>query len=442
MKKNAFKFLFGLATIGCFAFQIINSVEKKLTAGPEKSPTQAQPQTTVVKPIVSKSNQLPVANQAPVVAVVPTVSEQKTQTTVTPVVNVPATTAQPQTIVTPQVAVVQPVTTSQSTAEIPVAAQVPATMPTVTVPAQTVAAVTTTPVQPIVKKKREEKIPPIDTLKEEGGNWLLKRVWYEQAEAKFEEIINKNDQIIEPQMDYFNKRNESSKTLGATFRKIGYAQGELEEMLSYFLNSLFQERKDEGALTIEERQFMDLLKEKKRDLEQLKLDLASLADLDTSIDDVLVQVVNQVNKCRDYEKKAWKDFKEIGIILSDKKAKVLFYQIESDQKNIQNIANYLTGDLKTYFDELLDKAQKLADSIVSQVEKLRQDGINIKENFEKIKKAEELRAVRELEAKKKLETDKSMPRKKEGWLDTVSGWFDPVIDLFKSGWNWITSFFK
>lgn len=316
---------------------------------------------------------------------------------------------------------------------------VPAISRPAPIPLPVVAPQVHAPVPAPVQKPREEKIPPIDTLKdEEGGNWLLKRVWYEQAESKFEEIINKNDQIIEPQMNFFNKRNESSKNLGVIFRKIGYAQGELEEMLSFFLNNILQERKVEGGLSLEERQFIDLTKEKKRELEQLKLDLASLADLDTSIDDVLVQVVAQVNKCREYEKRAWKDFKEIGIILNDKKAKVYFYQIESDLKNIQNIFNYLVGDLKNYFDGLLDKTQKLAESVASQVDKLKSAGINVKESFEKIKKAEEIRAIKAIEDKKHPPVKKV----EKGWGDTIAGWFDPVVDTFTSFWGWILSFFK
>lgn len=273
------------------------------------------------------------------------------------------------------------------------------------------------------EKKEGETLLSLDTLgAEDEGNWLLKRVWWEQAESTFEKIITLNNQILEPQMEYFNSRKTTDKAIDNLFRKIGYEHGELDEMISYFLNDVLSEREKVGDLTVSERDFIALLNEKKADLEQLKLDIAALAELETKIDEALMQVVLQVNKCRDYEKSSWNDFKEIGRVLNDKKAKALFYQIEGNYKNIQNIVNYIKVDLKKYFEGLLNKASELSDTIISKIDLLEKEGINIKDDFAKIKRYEEQREL-EAEMKKKRAEEIKPKAKPTGWFSSITNWF-------------------
>ncbi len=280
--------------------------------------------------------------------------------------------------------------------------------------------------QPVIEPKEDmEKdiVNTLDTLSvEDEGNWLLKRVWWEQAEATFEKIINLNNQMLQPQMEYFNRKNEANKAVEEMFRKIGFQYGELHEMLNYFLESVSKEREAVGILSTEERDFLNLVNGKRQELENLQTDLNSLNELETKFNEVLNQLAAQINKCREYEKNAWNDFKEIGRILNDKKAKALFYQIEGYLKNVQSIFNYINVDLKKYFDGLLDKADKLATSILSKIEELNNQGFNIKEEYQKIKQIEEQREI-EAALKKRKAEEGVKPKPKQGWLDSIIGWF-------------------
>jgi hypothetical protein len=283
--------------------------------------------------------------------------------------------------------------------------------------------------KPKPKTEKEEVMSSINTLDvEEEGNWLLKRVWWEQSEQTFEKIIALNDDVVKLQIGYISKRSEWDKKLNELFRKLGFDQGEISEVIEYFLHQLSMTREFEG-LEPNQREFFDLLNAKKEELEKLKLDLNSLSELDTSIDDVITQLVDQVNKSRDFEKNAWQDFKEIGRVLNDKKAKTLFYQIEADLKSIQNIQTYLSVELKKYYQDLLDNVDKASNSIVKKVYDLEKEIGNLKEQFEKLQKEEETRKQNELENKLKSQSEAKQPKSKK-----QNSWFG-------SFWDKITSIF-
>lgn len=283
--------------------------------------------------------------------------------------------------------------------------------------------------KPAAKKERQEIMSSINTLDvEEEGNWLLKRVWWEQAEQTFEKIISLNDDVIKLQIDYISKRSELDKKLGDLFRKLGFDQGEISEILEYFLNHLSKQREAEG-LVPDERDLVDILNLKKDEIEKLKSDLNSLGDLETTIDDVINQLVDQVNKSREYEKNAWKDFKEIGRVLNDKKAKTLFYQIEADLKNIQNIKTYLSEDLKKYYQDLLNNVDKTSNLIVVKINDLEKESGTLKEKFEKLQQQDEIRKQSEFENKLKKESqDKQRkPKKEKSWFGNI---WDKVTSIF------------
>ncbi len=269
----------------------------------------------------------------------------------------------------------------------------------------------------------------LDTLDiEESGNWLLKRVWWEQAESVFEKIINLNDSIIKTQMDYFDKRNEADKALNLFYRSIGYEQGELNETIDYLISESQKEREVLGDLTIEEREFLELLNEKKKELEQLKSDLKELSQMDGTLTATITQVIDQVNRCRSYEKDAWASFKEIGRSLDDKKARTLFYQAETDFKNIQNISRYLKQDLMNYFQSLLGQIAQFSNNISSKIDSLKKEGFDLQERSEMLKRADEVR-----KQNKQMEANKSGPDKQKtadkSWFGRIKTWFKSTFKI-------------
>lgn len=61
----------------------------------------------------------------------------------------------------------------------------------------------------------EETLNTIEA--EDEGNWVLKRVWWEQSEDLFGQIINLNDQVVQVQVKLIAMRNESDKDVADFF---------------------------------------------------------------------------------------------------------------------------------------------------------------------------------------------------------------------------------
>lgn len=267
----------------------------------------------------------------------------------------------------------------------------------------------------------------LDTIDiEESGNWLLKRVWWEQAESVFEKIISLNDSIVKTQMDYFAKRNEADKTLNLFYRTIGYESGELNETIDFLIAESQKERESMGELTIQEREFLELLNEKKKELEQLKSDLKELAQMDETLTATVTQVIEQVNRCRDYEKDAWTSFKEIGRSLDDKKARTLFYQAETDFKNIQNISRYLKQDLINYFHNLLTQIEQLSSNIALKIDAFKKEGFDLQERSEMLKRTDELKKQNKNVEGQQIKQQKIQGK---GWFATVKNWFKSIFKI-------------
>lgn len=279
-----------------------------------------------------------------------------------------------------------------------------------------------------LKKNEQDVMSSINSMNvEEEGNWLLKRVWWEQAEQTFEKIINLNDDVVKSQVDFLSKRNELDKKLNELFRKLGFDQGEISQILEYFLHELSAQRDVQG-LEASQREFFDVLSQKKEELEKLKTDLTLLSELDVKVDDVVTQLVDQVNKAREYEKNAWQDFKEIGRVLNDKKAKVLFYQIEANLKSIQSIQNYLNNELHKYYQDLLDTTDTTSNSIVTKINELENQVGSFKAQFDRLQNEEKLRKQNELDNK----LNKQVDNKKDSKTSKQKGWFQTLIDKVKS----------
>lgn len=412
-----------------------SAVQPVPDASVPEQPVVVPADVAIVAPVIAAPDV--VASAQPVVAdsLVPA-STDVVSVTISPTPDV-ATIAQP---IAPVSDVAVPVVTQAATSAIDNSSTAPLATPDVSaqpiVPVSDVSAVTTSkPItskieeKPVAKKETQDVMSTINTLDvEEEGNWLLKRVWWEQAEQTFEKIIASNDDVIKLQIDYIAKRNELDKKLNELFRKLGFDQGEISEVLEYFLHQLSVTREAEG-LQPSQREFFDLLNAKKEEIEKLRLDLNSLSELDISIDDVITQLVDQVNKSRDFEKSAWNDFKEIGRVLNDKKAKTLFYQIEADLKSIQNIQTYLSVELKKYYQDLLDNVDKTSNLIVNKINDLEKETGSFKEQFEKLHKEEEARKQNELENRLKSESEAKQPKpkKQKSWFGSL---WDKITSIF------------
>src|SRR3990167_6439209 len=97
------------------------------------------------------------------------------------------------------------------------------------------------------------------------GNWLLKRVWYEQAEDRFGKILESLDSIIQQQIKFFKSITEAEKNSEDIFSKANFKIAELAETVKILLIQFDKKDILEEATLV--RETRELVLENKANLE-------------------------------------------------------------------------------------------------------------------------------------------------------------------------------
>lgn len=260
----------------------------------------------------------------------------------------------------------------------------------------------TTPTETLTTSAEEEPLPDIvgiDTVNVEAasGNWLLKRIWFERAQEQYEKTKALFDKVLELRFTFFAKRTELDRTLFDPFyMKVGIGQGELLEIINRLLQDFQEMRNKEGVLTTQENVLYERVEQEKETLERLQKDITGVTEIDAAVETAINQLVEQVNTCRNYERQSWETFKEISKQLSDKKARELYYVMDTYRKNSNNIVTYLQRDFSNYMQLLERMAHEQIDRIMTAIDQLKQKNVDFKEQAQRL---EQKRYVQESASK-------------------------------------------
>ncbi len=294
------------------------------------------------------------------------------------------------------------------------------------------------------------------------GNWLLKRAFWEQAERAYEKIMAINSAIYDQQIKFVKARNEADDLSDSSFRKLGFEQGQLSGLFDGMLAEIKQQREQQLTFSAPERQLLKSLNEKQQELEQLKLNLESIEELDNTLDKSMLNLNNQVKNCRDYEKQAWDHFKAIGRELNDKKARLLFYEMQGYLRTVEKNKDYFAGQLWTHFASTVDLMKKKFGELESALGRMRQRGVDFAKELEKFAQAsrdKELGALaseREKLQKEQAQLEQQVEKQKAEkaacpnmWAQmqtiTLNAWHyttDLFVGFFERAWTWLRSFLK
>jgi hypothetical protein len=258
----------------------------------------------------------------------------------------------------------------------------------------------------------------VDTFEQEGsGNWLLKRVWWEKTEGVYESIKQVFNEIMSARMDYISQRNRLDRELDVSYGQIGLEEGELQDIIDYCLDFVKKEKPEQGFLSKQQEDLYSALQHKQHDLEQIKLDLKALQAVDQKIDEALDTLFKQIDVANQYEQKAWDNFKEIARELNDKIARKSYYETEGLLKDVQSVHSYITSQFSSYFNQIVQTARTHSQSISSQVQTLKQAGVDLKKEagaLEQAQEAERLKKELAEQDKEFTSTEKKKELKKPG----------------------------
>ena len=276
-------------------------------------------------------------------------------------------------------------------------------------------------------------IDAMDTMREPKGNWLLKRYWLQKAEQLYEWILQQAKKSLDLRLSFDTHRNRLDRDLFIPFyRSIGVTRGELMEIIASLISRLEEERVEKGQLSVDEREFLELLEKEKHALDQLQQNLIALAELDNAIDEATIKLAEQLNLSRTYQQQAWNSLQAIKRELSDKEARELYYSMDALAKNVNDIYHYVTEQFTSYFDRLVLQAKEQVSQITQSVEMLKKKGLDLKKELKAI-------TLREMEKEEIEIKEKAEAAKKDREKEKISGWFSSFI---KSASDWLSSFFK
>lgn len=285
-----------------------------------------------------------------------------------------------------------------------------------------------------------ELVPPecvpstLDTTDaDSGGNWVIKRAFWEQAERTYEKIMQSNNAIYEQHMALVKMRKDINDISDKALMDLGFKEGELDTVLARILEEIKTQQETQGTLTEPERQLKQTLKDKQQELEQLKLNLQVIDELDNALDQAMLSLNKQVTACRQYEKQSWDRFKAIGRELNDKKARLLFYEIEGFFKTVEKNREYISGELRKYFDDTIGSINTKIDELRTKLNELKQKGTDLNAEMERFAKADRDKLQQGLGAEKdQLEKERAeLARQQALEKEVHKSWFVRVKDATK-----------
>jgi len=284
----------------------------------------------------------------------------------------------------------------------------------------------------------------IDTLKvdEPGGNWLVKRMWWEKAEEKMDNIEKEVENIMQSRMAFFEKRDKAdSKVFDPFYSEVGLDQGQLEMITSYFIDELKEMREKKDALDREGRAFLQKLQDEKRVLKQTKVDVQAIKKLDDSLDNAVTKLLGQVNLAAKYRREAREFFKEIGKTLDHNKARELFHEIQALWQSIKKVGKYISGELSQSFEQVIANAKTQTDRIKAAVDQLEKKGLDFRKKFDELeskaedKKEEEEKQKRRALLKEQFKEEKEEPGIFSRTISAISVPFVAIGDWIASFWG-------
>ncbi len=299
----------------------------------------------------------------------------------------------------------------------------------------TVSKSVTSPIQ-IVDISDTDLDKGLDTLNvDSSGNWLEKRIWYQKAEQLFEVIRKNLQQSADLRMKFVHEVNQVGHSIDAFYENINFEKGEIDEMLTAVLQDLSnQEEIRGGDLSSSERSIKSKVQVEQKHFEVLSKDLKLIEDLDDQIDKTMMKAFKEIDTCRGLETRAWNNFKEIGLELDDKKARVLYYEMENFHKNIEQKMHYLQSNLFPYLHhQLVSKVDETISKIKSAIQIFDSKGLSLTNVLKKDEKGD-LLILKKRDEMKAAETEpvKEVVPKKVKEV-TPSSWYEKV-------WHSIISF--
>jgi len=248
------------------------------------------------------------------------------------------------------------------------------------------------------------------------GNWMKKRDWLMKTNEANNELQELVLNISGIRKTYNEKYRGIDEILDEFYKQLGHEQGKLQEIFDGAIRYLDKKKKKTvTALSTQSSEEEDkdknlqvkieLIEQQintlKGSLEQLKLNMKSIEDLDRSVMERMKKVDEQINVANDEAANAQKITDHLWYIIDDKKARTYYYEIKgSSLEKVKVIDAYLKGDLLTDFDVVIDTIKTHITKTQEEIKALEDKGIIIKDRARRVEELK-LKDLQDAELKRK-----------------------------------------
>ncbi|MFA6535540.1 MAG: hypothetical protein WCS92_04745, partial [Candidatus Babeliales bacterium] len=186
------------------------------------------------------------------------------------------------------------------------------------------------------------------------------------------------------------------------------------------------------------------IRQMESDLEQLRLDMDSIADVDKSLTQRLQKVDEQITISMTHAEAAKTKVEDLWDIIDDKKARAIYYEVLNIEENLKAILSYLQDVLAGDFDKVVSLAKEKIALVASNIKKLEEKGLIIRDRSHRIEqiKLEEMQKI-EMESKQAKKEEEIKPVvKKEPQLGIVQKIYAFIVGGIAKVYNFFKSLFS
>lgn len=288
-----------------------------------------------------------------------------------------------------------------------------------------------------------------------SGNWIKKKDIVLQAYDLYDEINGISIEIQGARQKFNEAYSSIDNDLDAFYKKFGIEQGKIQELFTSILTHLEHKKKrkqeelskQRDANTLKERDYIinaGILEEEiskhEKSLEQLKLDLKSIEELDTSLTARLKKLNEVTNQAMQLAANAKTKIEKLWDILDHNKARTIYFEVKgNDFEKIKNIDTYLNNDLIEDFQKVSQTIRTQIQSVDTRATELEKAGFFIKNRAENVEKARAVKLAKAAEEAAKAATQAPVKKKiviqrtwYESIYDSIIGFIADTIYFFKN----------
>lgn len=286
------------------------------------------------------------------------------------------------------------------------------------------------------------------------GNWVKKRRWVREAQDVMNDV-----QVMLLDIKKFRRENYEEKALEVDtafetfYRDLGVLQGDVDQLFVDIMQEVDKkiarvraqpQGSIEQAADKEEElyEMADQLVDYKSEIEQLRLDVKSVEELDRSIGARIDKLDECIGHVHDEMQNAQRINKLILHILDHDKARAAYYQLKGTVEKIKVYQQYVKETLATDFSSVIDQIKSHIQKTQDAIKSVEDKGVGVRKRVtdvsEELKKEDDAQGAAQ-QAAASADQKEAAAKKRSGPISTKTGVIDFIREFCTAFWSMITA---